>query len=468
MIELPNNKQELLAWQELQQLGLVNTQNQLSQRGMRAAEYAAHPRFANMVEHARDLSKEQKIEHLISLACVMSALLEERDIFSKEQSQFNCDISHRVMALLTQPNHRRHQHIIQQAKRLYSQVKQPHLNESFCYNHGQLPLKYCGVLLALAYPERLAKQRNSTGEYLTANGKGLYLHEQDAIANQPYIVAARIYTSRERLCISSAAAVDMTVLLAWEIVKPLSNNRLHYCNKQKRIVAANEQTIGAIIIAEKNATDISAQLIVNCWLKQIKKMGLSWLNFQKKDLDLLTRWRWVNRTQPHLAFIDVTEVALLAQIDAWLAPFLGNVRTKAQLDKLNYSEILLAQLNYVQQQQLNKYAASFFIGPTGRKCPIRYREEQGPIVSLPMQELYGVSETPVVGDRQNGAEQPLVIEILSPAQRPIQVTQDLVSFWRGSYKEVQKEMKSSYPKHYWPDDPANAQATRKTKKHIKS
>ena len=186
----------------------------------------------------------------------------------------------------------------------------------------------------------------------------------------------------------------------------------------------------------------------------------------RKHIQILLRWRWLNQTQKHLALPEVSEDYLECTVAQWLGPYLTNITSKAQLDKLNFSDILLSQLSYQQQQSLNQLAPSYFTGPTGRQCKIRYSLEQAPIVSLPMQELYGVSITPSVGDSQQGCEVALIIEILSPAQRPIQITQDLVAFWQGSYREVQKEMKAKYPKHFWPDDPANAQATRKVKKHL--
>ena len=207
-------------------------------------------------------------------------------------------------------------------------------------------------------------------------------------------------------------------------------------------------------------------LLVECWCHHIRKRGLAWLNFDETAQQLLLRWRWLNQTQQHLSFEDVSEVHLLNTLEQWLGPYLSDVTSKAQLDKLNLTEVLMSQLSYQQQQVFNQVAPSYFKGPTGRNCKIRYSLEQAPIVSLPMQELYGVSTTPSVGDSNHNSQVALIIELLSPAQRPIQITQDLVAFWQGSYREVQKDMKSKYPKHYWPDDPANAEATRKTKRHI--
>ncbi len=137
-----------------------------------------------------------------------------------------------------------------------------------------------------------------------------------------------------------------------------------------------------------------------------------------------------------------------------------------KLAKLDISTMLLSQLDYQHQQILKQAAPSVYIGPTGRHCPISYSTEKSPKVSMPMQELYGETETPKVGGLNGQQGIPLLLELLSPAQRPIQLTQDLVQFWRGSYKAVQKDMKSRYPKHYWPDDPENAQPTNKTKRHL--
>ncbi|NQZ81730.1 MAG: ATP-dependent helicase HrpB, partial [Colwellia sp.] len=191
------------------------------------------------------------------------------------------------------------------------------------------------------------------------------------------------------------------------------------------------------------------------------------LSWTEKDKALLTRWRWLNQYQKQTQFPDVSEQSLLSNIVKWFAPYVGHIRTKAQLNKCDFSTMLLSLLDYQQQKLLDKLAPTYFLGPTGRKCPIRYSQDIAPIVSLPMQELYGVNVTPSIGDSNNNESIALIIEILSPAKRPIQVTQDLVAFWQGSYKAVQKDMKSQYPRHYWPDDPANAQATNKVKRHLK-
>ena len=481
MIEMPNATKEQLAWQELIDLALVTHKHQLTAQGKQAAAFPCHPRFAKMLLAALQLEQSQQVEHLLSLACLLASLLEERDIFSAEQRLDNCDITQRITQLLQQAKKPQHQRIIQQAQRLYqvtvrqssdandaSDFELTNTNKRICNTAAQLPLQCSGLLLMLAYPERLAKQRDHQGNYLTAYGKGLVMNSGDALADKEYLVAVQFFQRQNTLAIGLAADINLSQAIAWQVVAVESKTHLHFDHKQNRIRCANQQVIGSLVISEENTLQkLSTELIVECWCQQIRKRGLSWLKLDEQTQQLLLRWRWLNQTQKHLAFEDVSEIHLLSTLEQWLGPYLVDITSKVQLDKLDLAEALLSQLSYQQQQVFNQLAPNYFTGPTGRKCKIRYSLEQAPIVSLPMQELYGVSSTPSVGDSNHNSQVALIIELLSPAQRPIQITQDLVAFWQGSYREVQKDMRSKYPKHFWPDDPANAQATRKTKRHIK-
>ncbi len=473
MVEIPDEKREQLAWQELISLGLLSAQKQLTTDGKQVASFPCHPRFAKMLLRSQYLEQQQTISHLLSLACLLAALLEERDIFNAEQRFGDCDIAHRVMQLCRQPKKGNHQRIIQQAQRLFrlalQQQKQTQSTQHFCLASNELPIQHCGLILVHAYPERIAKKRNNQGHYLTAYGKGVVVNEVDALASESYIVAAQLFQKQHGLTVTLAAEFNLVQALKRGIVSTESNTHLHFDQQLNRIVSANQQVLGALVIKSENTSQkVPPELLVACWCQQIRKKGLSWLKLGEKTEQLLLRWRWLNSTQQHIEFPVVDEEFLLSQLEQWLGPYLTDIISKNQLDKLNFSELLFNQLSYQQQQKFKQLAPVYFVGPTGRKCTIRYSLEQAPIVSLPMQELYGVTVTPTAGDISNNSQVPLIIEILSPAKRPIQVTQDLVAFWQGSYQAVQKDMKAQYPKHFWPDDPANAEATRKTKRHIKS
>jgi ATP-dependent helicase HrpB len=468
MIELPAKIQEQQAWSELQQLNLLDERRNLTKLGERVASFACHPRFAKMIVSSATLEKKYKLTGLTNLSVLLAALLEERDIFRGEQAFSDCDLRHRMSELIHSSKSKRYQPLFLQAKKHLRQLQQSlNVNEQVRFEVTSLPIDLTGLLLVFAYPERIAKQREQYGHFLAENGKGLLINEQDALAGEAFIVAANLYEYKQKLQVRLAAPVDIEQLIKWEIINIKTVDSLDYDNKTQRIVAKQQEVHGAIVLSDKPSHEkITSAALTALWQQQIQQNGLSYLQWKDDDKKLLSRWRWLNQTQKHLNFPGIEESDLQQNLSVWLSPFISDIKNKNQLNKVNLSSALLSLLNYQQQKVLTKMAPEHFVGPTGRRCPIRYSVEQAPIVSLPMQELYGVSITPNVGDKQYNTDIALIIELLSPAQRPIQVTQDLVGFWQGSYKEVQKEMKAKYPKHFWPEDPANAKATSRVKKHM--
>ncbi len=464
LLERPKLILEDEAWSSLIDLNIVDQKRKLSVHGNKVAVFPCHPRYAHMIIGACDLSEQHKIVKLPYLACIMAAMLEERDVFSREQGQANVDLSARVRFIMSKPNIGRHQAILKQAKQLITKC---HLSDkSLTKIAGQdLPLEYCGELLALAYPERIAKLKNQHGEYLTSNGKGINCHLDDPLASHAFIVAGVTTQYRQKLFVRIAAPVDINRLQDWGIVKVSTNSITEYNEQSDKIVAEQQTRLGAIVLTRTAATNqLESEQLAAMWCSQLTKRGLKFLSFSSKVECLLTRLRWLNQHQAQLLLPDFSEQGLLASLESWFSPFVGDSYKKSQLLALDYQNMLLSLLDYEQQKRIKSAAPTAFIGPTGRHCGIRYDENKSPTVAMPMQELYGHSQTPTVGEQSNI---PLTLELLSPAGRPIQVTQDLSAFWQGSYKEVQKEMKGKYPKHYWPDDPANAQATNKTKRHLK-
>ncbi|MEW6990370.1 ATP-dependent helicase HrpB [Colwelliaceae bacterium 6441] len=457
LLDYPRDTIEDNAWQTLQKIAVVDDKKRLTSHGEKVAKLVCHARFAHMIIIAQQLEKQYQCQGLSYLACLLSALLEERDIFNREQAQYHCDIRPRITSVLA--NKKQYQPIIMQADKLARQVH--------CDKHAELPLEYIGVLLFLAFPERLAKKRSKHGEYLASYGKGVFISEQDALANETMIVAAHLSQYQQTLTVRLAAAIDLQQLIDWQLIRLTEQQQLHYDDKTQRIQAVSQTVFDAIVIEEKPNKGLLSDKAVFCqWQQQIVKQGLSFLSWKKDDILLLARWRWLNKAQNTVVFPDVSQASLVDSLSTWLKPFLRGITSKVQLDKLNLSDILWALLDYQQQQQFQTMAPSYFTGPTGRKCPIRYSLEHPPIVSLPMQEVYGIHTSPSVGDKSSPIN--LTLELLSPAQRPIQITADLAGFWQGSYKSVQKDMKAQYPKHYWPDDPANAKPTNKTKRHMKA
>ena len=462
LLELPSPVKEQQSWQELQSLAIIDSKKALTAHGVIAATLPCHPRFAHMI-----LMAKKQGEPLSLLACLIAALLEERDIFKGEQAQFNCDLTARLATVIQQKNTKNAllSRIVVQASKLAQCIQ-------LKLNLAAIELSKVGLLLAYAYPERIARTRGKHGDYLCANGKGVTIDEQDALASEEFIVFAQTMARGSQSKARLAAPLCLNELTLNFSASIATQDIAMFDDKSGKILSRKQTRLGAIVLADQPLKQAaSSETISSMWCQQVVKKGLGFLPWQEKDLALKARWHWLNRNFPELGLTSIDDASLLQQLSIWFSPFIGDVKSTAQLAKLNLSEMLLSLLSYQEQQVLNQAAPTVYIGPTGRHCPICYDVEGSPKVSLPMQELYGLTQTPSVGVVAGVNEQkvaiPLLLELLSPAQRPIQVTQDLVKFWSGSYQAVQKDMKSRYPKHYWPDDPVNAKPTNKTKRHIK-
>jgi len=470
LLELPDNTKERQAWLELESLTIVDKKQTLTAHGVLVAQIPCHPRFAHMLICAKNINDFNANKQLLSLACLLAALLEERDVFSGEQAKFDANIEHRLQFLINEGRGQGRKNSL--TSRLLKQASVLAKRFDHLVSFDKLPTDKAGLLLCFAYPERIAKARGAYGNFICANGKGACVNDQDAIAQQDFLVFADITefkgTLRGRLA-ASISLSDIEQAFSKQIVE---NNVALYDEKTARITQKKQRKLSALVLSEQLVSGaLTAKNISNMWCDLVRKKGLFFLPWQAKDLALKTRWLWTTTYLTNVTLPTIDDDYLLANLHSWLAPFVGDIKSKAQLSKLDFSAMLLSLLTYSQQQLLKQAAPSHYIGPTGRHCPITYGQEKSPKVSLPMQELYGLTQTPSIGEVSgviNGQSIPLLLELLSPAQRPIQLTQDLVQFWAGSYKAVQKDMNSQYPKHYWPDDPANAKPTNKTKRHIKS
>lgn len=472
VLELPTIVKEQQAWLELKSLAIIDQHNRLTKHGEQVAELPCHPRFAHMLLCAGTvIGKElprKNVQQLIFLACVMTALLEERDILPNERGRFDCNLDHRISQLLTQW-HKPYgvlTNIVKQVKNLAQKMNLKDLNSLAKMSIGS---DKTGLLLAFAYPERVAKARGALGDFICANGKGVTLNEQDALAGEDFLVIADLMQSQGVLQVRLAATIDLPQIEEVFSGKIVEQEVAMFDQASGRIMARSRTKLAALILQEKiSQKALTKASIAIMWCELVKQKGLGFLNWQEKDLELKARWQWLNDYFSTYNLPDVSDKALLMSLPDWFSPFVGEIKSTAKLAKIDLSSMLLSLLDYQQQQILKQAAPSIYIGPTGRHCPIRYSKEKSPKVSLPMQELYGSTQTPTIGDINNNRGIPLLLELLSPAQRPIQVTQDLAQFWVGSYQSVQKDMKSNYPRHFWPDDPANAEPTNKTKRHLKN
>ncbi|REL31662.1 ATP-dependent helicase HrpB [Thalassotalea euphylliae] len=474
LLDQPNEVLTSQGWHSLTKLKIVDEQHKLTKHGQQVAKFSCHPRFAHMLVAAQHIATQVDDEKILNLGCLLAALLEERDILSREASRDNADIGIRVDMVISKEKAGKANgaiaRIVQQAKQLARQLGR-HFDSNWQANISR---DYCGLLLALAYPERIAKKRGQQASYLSSAGKGLSLADTDPLNEESLIVAANTIKLGNQQRISLAAPVSLAALEAWQVLAISEQDTLTYDEQKDAISASKKRYLGAIVLAEQPSNaGLTAALVVEMWHQQLAKKGLTWLKLSDEAENLRSRICWLAVNQPELALPVMDNEWLMVNLADWFDPYVGDIKKKSALLALDFATMLHSVLDYSQQQALAQKAPRVFIGPTGRKCPIRYPSDatnelvgKSPTVSLPMQEVYGLSDSPQVGDSAQGKGINLTLELLSPAGRPLQVTQDLAGFWQGSYQQVQKEMKGRYPKHYWPDDPANAQATSKTKRFM--
>ena len=316
-----------------------------------------------------------------------------------------------------------------------------------------------GAILALAYPERIAKNRGAAaGAFLLANGRGAYVDPASPLAREPFLAVAELVGSAAQSRITLATAIDLADVERRFADRIEAAEEVTCDAKTLTLRARRSRRLGAIVLSEQplavTPNDATAKLLVSA----ILQVGLDRLPWTKAVRQWRDRVQFLRRAEG-AEWPDVSDAALASTVEAWLAPLLAS---KTSLDALNASEFehaLHDLLPYSLRRRLEIEAPTHFDAPSGSRVPIDYEAEEGPKLAIRVQELFGLSRHPAIA----GGRVPLVIELLSPAHRPVQVTRDLPQFWRGSYAAVRSEMRGRYPRHPWPDDPVSAPATRRAK-----
>ena len=316
-----------------------------------------------------------------------------------------------------------------------------------------------GAILALAYPERIAKNRGAAaGAFLLANGRGAYVDPASPLAREPFLAVAELVGSAAQSRITLATAIDLADIERRFADRIEAAEEVTCDAKTLTLRARRSRRLGAIVLSEQplpvTPNDATAKLLVSA----ILQAGLDRLPWTKALRQWRDRVQFLRRAEG-AEWPDVCDVALAATAETWVAPLLAG---KTSLDTLTASEFehaLHDLLPYNLRRRLEIEAPTHFDAPSGSRVPIDYEAEEGPKLAIRVQELFGLSRHPAIA----AGRVPLVIALLSPAHRPVQVTRDLPQFWRGSYAAVRSEMRGRYPRHPWPDDPISAPATRRAK-----
>lgn len=409
---------------------------------------------------------------MAGLACDVAALLEERDIFRPdreggERLATACDLVPRLEALsslregarlptaatsvLDRGACRAVERSVRQLHRLIGGKPAWKMEDAAAV----------GLLAAWAYPDRIAREREAgSGRYLLANGRGARLSRRSTVYREPLLVAVRVAgTGEGEDLIHLATPVTMELLMAEFADLIVRERRVEWDERQGRVVAAEEERLGALLLSTKPVVPAAAEVSSAILARLASDPHLSSLSWNDDTLAFLSRVRFLARTFPEEGWPDLSPARLASSLPEWLGASLSGVRSVSDLKRIDLFPLLRGKLTWEQQRRLDEGAPTHMTVPSGFRVRLEYPPDGPPILAVKLQELFGLGETPTVAR----GRVPVLLHLLSPARRPIQVTQDLRGFWNGGYQEVKKELKGRYPKHPWPDDPWNAVPTRHTK-----
>lgn len=444
----------------LQRLEALDDRCTVTPHGRCMASLPLHPRLAHMV-----LSSEAAGHG--AAACDLAALLMERDVLHFRPGQWDPDL--RLRFDLLQTARKGGIPFIPQAEVDSAALRRIMESADALRNRLGLPLTETvapplGQLLSRAYPDRIAQARpGRRGKFRMANGQGAYVNDISSLATQTYLVAAELDGQRREARIFLAAAYGEDLLMEQCLHQIRTDNEIVWDAQQRSVTARRVMRYDALTVRSEPLTSPDPQAVINAMLDGIRHSGIECLPWTR----MLIRWRkrvtFLGRFNPgKVPWPDTTDAGLTSNLEQWLGPWLAGIIRLKHLDPIDFKSALYGMLTHEQHRLLDQLAPTHITVPSGSRLPVDYAGEV-PVLAVRLQEMFGLTQTPTVA---NG-RQPLLIHLLSPAGRPIQITQDLAGFWKTGYQAVKRELKGRYPKHFWPDDPLLAAPTAKAKKSLR-
>ncbi|MBW7473183.1 ATP-dependent helicase HrpB [Paenibacillus oenotherae] len=433
----------------LRALGALEAEGKPTPHGTAMAALGMHPRLAHMVLAADGLG-------FGAAACELAALLSDRDPLRSSRS---VDMRLRLNAL----HGRAPGAELDEAagRRIAAEAREWMRAAGIRPDGGaKRDAGCCGILLALAYPDRIA-QRRGDGRFLLRSGRGAIVPELQPLSGEPYVVAADLEDTGADSRIVLAAPITLAELeqycsdqLQWE-------SDVRWERTAQSVRARRRLRLGSLIVKEGHMTEADPDSIREALMEGIAEQGLDILPWSRQSRQLQERIGLMHAHHPG-DWPDLSEDTLLATMPDWLAPFIGGMRSRNDLGRLNMIDIVTSRLTWQQRQQLDEEVPTHWTVPSGSRIPLDYSDPEAPVLAVRLQELFGLQQTPRIA----GGRLPLTIHLLSPAHRPVQVTKDLANFWQQTYFEVKKDLKGRYPKHYWPDNPLEAAPTNRAKPRV--
>ena len=461
-------------------LGALDGAGRITPLGRRMAELPVHPRLAHMLLGAAPLGLARE-------ACELAALLSERDLLRRgvNGEAPDADLRLRVEVLrharppaaeaggesanaggrfpeaagdgshpaVDRPALRRAR---AQADDLLRRLREV---APVAPGSGRVAARTSdptGLLVAFAFPDRIAARR-SRGSFLLVNGRGARFAGPQSLENAPFLAVAELDDAGPDARILSAAPIDAATIEAHFGDRLQREERVEWDPAARAVRAVRRTRLGALVISEGPLPAPDPQAVTEALLAGVAQAGIDALPWTPQSRRLQQRLIFLRRLDP--AWPDVSDAGLLARLPEWLRPYLEGAAGLEDLKSLDLREVLLGMLSPEQRRRLDEEAPTHLAVPSGSRIPIDYSDPDAPFVAVRLQEVFGLAETPRVA----GGRVPITMHLLSPAQRPVQVTRDLASFWAKGYFEVRKELRGRYPKHFWPDDPTTAPATNRTR-----
>ncbi|MCX2740887.1 ATP-dependent helicase HrpB [Pontibacter anaerobius] len=440
-----------LAKDLLLRLQAINSAGKPTTHGKALASLGMHPRLGHLVMRGHELG-------IGATACALAAILSERDILKSQQLSWGeglPDLQLRLELLAGKrpptPGFVLDENALRRVKEQAQNLRQ-RLRET----DASLNPEMAGLLTALAYPDRIA-QRETSGRVRLVSGQRAILATELFGEADFYSIAHLDLGKQPRILLAAPLAKSDLLKHFPEQIEATQEVRLNEATAQ--VVARKITKLGALVLEESNISKPNPEQVAEALLQALRGKGVERLPWTKEASAIRQRLAFLHELEPQ-NWPDVSDVALAENMEVWLAPHLYGLRSLDQVARLDLGEILLSDLNWEQRQEMDRLAPSHLQVPSGSRITLDYSDVAAPVLAVRLQEVFGLLDTPRIG----GGKVPLLLHLLSPASRPVQVTRDLRSFWSNGYFEVRKDLRGRYPKHHWPDDPLAAPPTRGTKK----
>ncbi|HIJ64158.1 MAG TPA: ATP-dependent helicase HrpB, partial [Rhodospirillaceae bacterium] len=419
----------------LRRLGALGGDGRITAHGRVMAALPLHPRLAHMVVTAKGLG-------LGGLACDLAALLSEPDPLKDRR---DADLRLRLEAL----GDRRLGPIREAARQLRRQ----------CGVSGDDAGGAVGLVLAFAYPDRIALSRGGDGlRYRLSNGRGAFFAEPQPLAGDAALSVAELDGDKREARILLAAPLSLAEIRLHFAADIEDRRQVTWDGREQTVLARRQRRLGELVLEDLRWEDAPAEAVTAAMLDGVRNMGLACLPWTPASDGLRQRVACLRHLDGAEAWPDLSDAALLSELERWLAPWLAGMLRRAHLERLDMATILQAMLSWEQRKVLDAQAPTHLEVPSGSRVPIDYGSAEMPILAVRLQEMFGLADTPTVA----GGRIRLTLHLLSPARRPVQVTQDLASFWANAYRQVRSDLRGQYPRHYWPDNPLEAEPTART------